>query len=83
MELYVLFGHRREEYEGQHGVEALACTTEYEYDENPDYLNAKLKEYQGYSDFEALAIVTLVVDEWKILEVLHKLTKVKAEIKEI
>lgn len=70
MKLYVLFGQRHQRYAGQYGVEALACATIYDLDENSDYLLDKQDEYEETKDFSSLEIVTLVVDETKLGKIL-------------
>ena len=54
---------RKCDYPGQYGEEALACMSEYEYDDNPDYLHEKLTEYRITNDFDAVEIVTLNVSD--------------------
>lgn len=80
MKLYVLFGQRKEDYEGQFGVEALYCASEYDMDENPEYLHKKKELQQRNEDFEALEIVTLEVNEAEIEAILrlkHKTVQTK------
>lgn len=61
MKLFVLFGHRKEDYPDQHGLEALACATQADTDENPDYLPEQLEKYQASREFGGLGIVQLEV----------------------
>lgn len=71
--LKVIFAQRSENYEGQYAPVALECMTEFDYEENPEYLNNKLEEYQKnkeYDDIVAANIVDIKVDENKILDIL-------------
>jgi hypothetical protein len=36
MDLHILFGQRKESYDGEHAPEALVCWTEYDVDENAE-----------------------------------------------
>jgi len=70
MKLYVLFGQRKNSYPGQHGLEALACFTEYDADVNPSYMTDALERYRKNGCYEGLDIVTINCLEkeiWKIL----------------
>lgn len=71
MKLYILFGQRKEDYKGQFGVEALYCASEYDADENPEYLHGKKEMHRLNKDFEALEIVTLEVSEAEIEAILQ------------
>lgn len=73
MILKVIFVQREERYQGQYGPEAMECMTEFDYEDNPEYLNNKLKEFQKnkeYDDIVAANIVDIKVDENKILDIL-------------
>ncbi len=61
MDLYVLIGQRKERYEGEYGMEALAVASEADLDGNPDYIREQLQLNKGSDEFDALAIVTLKV----------------------
>lgn len=66
MKLFILFGQRKEDYAGQFGVEALYCASEYDMDENSEYLYKKKEMQQINKDFESLEIITLEVNEAEI-----------------
>ena len=66
MKILVLMAQRKCDYAGQYGEEALACMSEYEYDDNPAYLHEKLTEYRNTNDFEAIEIVSLEVSSTEI-----------------
>jgi hypothetical protein len=70
MILKVIFVQRQERYEGQYAPEAMECMTEFDYEENPEYLDDKLKEYQRNDNFVAANIVDINVNENKILDIL-------------
>lgn len=71
MELYVLFGQRKQQYEGQYGFEALACSSEYDADENPDYMPEQMQKARECGDFDALAVVTLSVSAVDVRRILY------------
>lgn len=70
MKLHVLFGQRNNYYPGQHGLEALACFTEYDADINPSYMTEALERYRKNDCFEALDIVTINCLEKEIMKIL-------------
>lgn len=57
MKLFIIFGQRRERYEGEHAPEALEITDEFTMDENPDWINEKLEEHQANKDFLSVKII--------------------------
>lgn len=57
MNLYVLFGQRKEGYTEQYAPEALEVMDEFAYDENGQWLEDKLKEHEATKEFLALKIV--------------------------
>lgn len=61
MELHVLIGQRKERYEGEYGMEALAVASDADMDGNPEYMPDQLQEHRDSGEFDALAIVTLRV----------------------
>lgn len=61
MDLYVLMGQRKERYEGEYGMEALAVASEADMDGNPEYMGDQMQEHRDSGEFDALAIVTLKV----------------------
>lgn len=71
MKLLVLMGQRKEQYEGQYALEALAVIDEISDSDNPDYIDAELKKYTASGEFDALAVVCLSVSEKAVREVLY------------
>lgn len=81
MDLYVLIGQRKERYEGEYGMEALAAATEADRDGNPEYLGDCLQENRDSGEFDALAIVTLKVSGDAVRAVLYpNIEPVKATV---
>lgn len=80
MKLHVLFEQRVCRFEGEYGVEALACLTEYDLEDNPDYLKKKYERYWGSKQFEALAVIDLEVSEADILKILRPPDAVEATV---
>lgn len=75
MELYILFGQRKERYPGEYGLESLACMTSYDNDGNPDYLPEEKAKYDKSGEFERTEIITLNVQESAILDILRPSTR--------
>lgn len=71
MKLYVLFAKRKEAYDGECGIEALNCATDYDLEENPDYLFKEQRHYQTQSDIASVEIVTLTVSGAEIEAILQ------------
>lgn len=64
MELYtlnVLLAQRKCSYPGEYAPEALEVADEYAWDENPENLNEKLKEYEATGEFTRLRIVKVTI----------------------
>lgn len=70
MKLHVLIGQRKQRYEGEYGLEALACMTEYDVDANGEYLPAEERKAVDGGEFEALRVVKLEVSEKEVRAVL-------------
>lgn len=70
MKLFILIGQRKQRYEGESGLEALACMTQYDQDANSGYLQEQTNKYKVTHEFEALRVVTLDVDECAVRTVL-------------
>jgi hypothetical protein len=75
MDLFVLVGQRKERHPGEYGLEALACMTEYDQDNNPEYLANAKRENEDTGEFEAIEIVCMKVDEPAVRAVLFPATK--------
>lgn len=71
MDLYVLIAQRKERYEGEYGMEALAVMSEADYDENPDYLRDALEQNKASGEFDAIAIITLNISSNAVRAVLY------------
>lgn len=59
MNLYIIFGQRKERYAGQYAPEALGIIDEDGYDENPDWLANEIAKYRADSSFLAVKVVTI------------------------
>lgn len=71
MDLYVLIGQRKERYEGEYGMEALAVASDADVDGNPEYMPDQLQEHRDSDEFDALAIVQLKVSGEAIRAILY------------
>lgn len=74
MEIIVLMAQRKCRYPGEYGPEALACMTEYEYSDNPDYLTNQRDETIGTGEFDAVELVTLTVPADEIVRRLYPMS---------
>ena len=66
-----MIAQRKVDYPGQYGEEALACMSEYEYSENPDYLHDALAEHRNSGEFDAVELITLKVPDDEITRRLY------------
>ena len=71
MKLMVLMAQRKQNYPGQYGEEALACMSEYDYEENPGYLRDALAKHRNSGEFDAAEIITLAVPDKEITRHLY------------
>lgn len=73
MILKVIFGQRKERYEGEFAPEALDVVTEFGYEENPDWLNDKLERLRKElkEDFKRFEIVDVEVSMKAIQAILR------------
>ncbi len=71
MDLYVLIGQRKERYEGEYGMEALAVASDADMDGNPEYMPDQLQEHRDSDEFDALAIVQFKVSGEAIRAILY------------
>jgi len=70
MKLHVIMAQRKEEYDGQHGLEAFDSASEYDYSDNPSYLNEQAKRLLDSNEYKSVEIIDFNVDEGEILKVL-------------
>lgn len=75
MELLVLIGQRKQRYEGEYALEALAVIDDIGDSDNPDYMSDELTKHTKAEEFDALAVVRLNVSEKAIREVLYPAAK--------
>lgn len=80
MKIYVIIGQRHESYEGQYGVEAFDCADEYTHSDNPEYLDKKLEEYRNSKEFSAIDMMSIMVDEEVIKDLLFPDNQITGEI---
>lgn len=63
MTIECLFGQRICRYEGEYAPELLAAMDDVGYDENPDYLHDKEKEYRDSGEFSFLKRISIGVSQ--------------------
>lgn len=71
MKIFVLFGHRKEKYDGEYAPEALACMDEVGYDENPGYLCDEYDKMKNSGEFAALEIIPIVFSSNVLMNYLY------------
>jgi hypothetical protein len=71
MKVHIIFAQRKEHYPGEYGPEALACATEFEYDENPEYLDGEFLKYLKTDEFESVKLLKLDINGVKLMELLR------------
>ena len=83
MKIIVLVAQRKCSFPGQYGEEALACMSEYEYSDNPDYLHDALAAHRNSGEFDAAELITLKVPDEAITRRLYPAREpVDAEVSE-
>jgi len=63
MKLFVVMAQRKQRYEGEYGLEALAVMSEADQEQNPQYLEDVIEEHRNGGNFEAVSIIRLDVSE--------------------
>ena len=84
MRLSILFGQRKEHYEGEYAPEALLVWDEYARDENPEDFDEaleKAKAEQG-DGMQAFKVIDIEVDQDKIRKLLVGAPVLQGTIKE-
>ena len=61
MKLHIIFGQRKCSYEGEYGPEALDVADEFTVEDNPDWLEKRLKEHRRDKSFESVAVLVVRV----------------------
>lgn len=79
MKLYVIFAQRKEHYFGEYAPEALDVADEFAYDENPDWLQDKLKNYRTEAHWEKVEIIGIDVTS-NLIEAIMRPDPIKAYV---
>lgn len=82
MNLHILFGQRKQSYAGEHAPEPLLCWSEYEIEENPEGFDQEVleKTKKAESDFSAVRLIVVEVDQDKIARLLNEPPTVKGTV---
>ena len=70
MKLLIVFAQRKESYEGEYAPEVIAGATEFENDENPDFIQDELKSAQNDDDYISAKIIEIEVSAEEIYDIL-------------
>lgn len=71
MKLFVVFAQRRQRYNGEYAPEALAVMTEYDEEDNPQYLQDEIQKAERTGEFSNVKLLTFNVNGAKIAEILN------------
>lgn len=84
MKLHILFGQRKQRYDGEYGPEVLDCWDEYSINENPDGYETAMAGAMAAqaSEMSAMRVIVVEVDGDKIERLLNREPVVKGEVKE-
>ena len=81
MIIKVLMGQREESYVGEYAPEALEVATEFDFEENPDFLLDRLAEERDKDHWESVVIVYVDVDMRALEKLLRPDNEIKGEVK--
>jgi hypothetical protein len=63
MLIKVLFAQEKESYPGEYAPTALEVVTEYDYDENPDWLDKILIKYRNTPEYTHVAVIDIEIND--------------------
>jgi len=63
MLIKVLFAQEQESYPGEYAPTALEVVTEYDYDDNPDWLDKKLIKYRNTPEYTHVAVINIKIKD--------------------
>lgn len=82
MIIKVLFGQRKEDYEGQYAPEALEVMDEFGFEENAEWLEKKLEHHKRFNEFVSLKIIDIKISNGDLDRILNPdPPTIKGEIK--
>ena len=76
MKIKILFGHRKENYEGEYAPEVLGAIDEYSHDENPQWFLDRCIKYTQDESFNIVKVVEIEVEDSDIMNALYPRTKI-------
>lgn len=72
MKLYILFGQRRQNYDGEYAPEVLLCWTEPDVDENPEGWESAVEAAKvEATDFSATRVILVAVNGERVAGLLN------------
>ena len=82
MKLHILFGHRKESYEGEYAPEPLLCWSEHEVQENGEGFADEVERTLAArgKDFQRTQMFVVRVDEDTILRDMYELTELEGDL---
>lgn len=82
MIIKILFGHRKENYEGEYAPEVLEAIDEYGNDEYPQWFIEQYDKYKQDESFNVLKVVDIEVKDSDIMNALYpKADVINGEVK--
>ncbi len=80
MEIIIVIAQRKCQYPGEYGPECIACMSEYEYKDNPEFITNAVKENRENGEFDTVEIMRVYVDKKEIDSILYKRPAIKAKV---
>lgn len=71
MNIYVLFGHRKEKYEGEFAPEALAVASQFTMEENPEFMRCRVERHRDSKEFAGLEVVKIAISCEDVMQQLY------------
>jgi len=63
MLIKVIFAQEKESYPGEYAPTALEVVTEYDYDENPEWLDKKLAKHRNIPEYTHVAVINIKIKD--------------------
>lgn len=84
MNLHILFGQRKQSYDGEYAPEALVCWTEHDIEENPEGFDQAVLEAteKAKDDFSATRVIVVSVNVHKIARLLNESPVVEGTVED-
>jgi len=78
--IIAIIAQRKEKYDGEYAPETLDAYDEFGFDDNPEWLEKQLEEYNKCGEFESVKAVRVTVPFDKIMEILRPKNEVSGSV---